>query len=451
MRFPSMPRHGSTSRICQATVLIALGSGSAAWAQDPPAPKVEPEKPATATSGEFDSAMEKVREGKLDDALELIKTRSIKHPEWPPARIILARLLFASDQQPMARRALEQAAVDSSDHPEVFLTMGNLALAEGRLSDAQLNFIKARSLVGGGRFRDDIAGKYQRESHDGLAAVAEGRDDWKTAQAELLASLELEPKNGSTRQKLARTLFRMDKTDEAFSMLEQAVKDSPQLEPAGVSMAWLWNQKGNPEKAAEWFGYAAKVEPKSPRPLLAHSAWLIDQGRSKEAAPLVEAALALDPKSREAKQMRALIDWHSRDLAAVEAALEPIHREEPTNTLVANLLALALIDQADPVKRTRGLKIAETTARRNPRSSESLATVGWGYYRVGQLDQAEKLIRASISGSRTTPDVAYYLARVLTDKALDQDATKLLESALKLPGAFAHRDDATALLKTLKK
>lgn len=456
MRFLPTLGFASRSQTTAAAILITLGSGCAALAQDQPAPKAdtpkaETPKAATATTGELDGAMEKVRAGKLDEALELIKTRALKHPEWPPARLMLARLLFASEQQQMARRVLEQAAADSPDHPEVFLTMGSVALADSRLSDAQLNFIKARSLVVGGRFTDEIAGKYQRESHEGLAAVAEGREDWKTAQAELLASLELDPKNGPARQRLARALFRMDKSDEAFAALEQAVKDAPQLEPAGVSMALLWSQKGNLKKAGEWFEYAVKAEPKNPRPLLAHSAWLIDQGRSKEAVALIEAALALEPKSREAKQLKGFVDWHARDLAGVEKSLEPVYRDEPANLAVANLLALALIDQDDPVKRARGLKIAETAARQNPRSSEALATVGWGCYRVGQLDQAEKILRASVTNSRATPDIAYYLARVMADKALDQDATKLLESALKLPGAFAHRDDAAALLKSLKK
>lgn len=447
---------GSSSRTAAAAVLIALFSGCAARAQDQPdpkaaAPKAEAAKAGSAATGELDPAMEKIRAGKLEEALELIKTQALKHPDWPPPRVLLARLLFAADQQQMGRRVLEQAAADSLDHPDVFLSLGTVALADGRLSDAQLNFIKARSLVVGGRFSEELAGRYQRESHEGLAAVAEGREDWKTAQAELLASLELEPKNGAIRQRLARMLFRQEKSDEAFAALEQAVKDAPQLEPAGVSMAWLWSQKGNTKKAEEWFAYAVKAEPQNPRPLLAQAAWLIDQGRSKDAAVSIDAAVKLDPKSREAQQMKGLIEWHARDLAAAEKTLEPVYHAQPANLIVANLFALTLIDQDDPVKRSRGLKIAETTARQNPRSSEALATVGWGCYRVGQVDQAEKILRASVSAARATPDVAYYLARVLVDKSYDQDALKLLESALKLPGAFAHRDDAAALLKTLKK
>jgi hypothetical protein len=48
-----------------------------------------------------------------------------------------------------------------------------------------------------------------------------------------------------------------------------------------------------------------------------------------------------------------------------------------------------------------------------------------------------------------TPDIAYFLARVWVDTGRTDDARKLLQSATSLPGAFAHREDAQALLKSL--
>ncbi len=127
-----------------------------------------------------------------------------------------------------------------------------------------------------------------------------------------------------------------------------------------------------------------------------------------------------------------------------------MHRDLPTDLSVTNLLALTLIDQDDPTKRARGLKLAEDTAQ-SARSAEILATLGWGHYRVGHLDQAEQALRAAVSSMRTTPDIAYFLARVLYDKGNRSDAQKLLESATKLPGAFAHRSEAGSLLKSMEK
>jgi uncharacterized protein HemY len=148
--------------------------------------------------------------------------------------------------------------------------------------------------------------------------------------------------------------------------------------------------------------------------------------------------------------VQGLIAWHLRDLNGAEAILEPLHREVPADSSVANLLALALLDQSDKAKRSRGLQLAEVNAAQFPRSAEIVATLGWGLYRAGQLEQAEQKLRAAITGGRTTLDIAYYLARVLAEKGQTDNARQLLQSATSLPGAFAHRDDANSLLKTLK-
>ena len=271
------------------------------------------------------------------------------------------------------------------------------------------------------------------------------------SQERLNAWLELEPKNGRVRQRLARALFQLGKTDDAFAAFTQAAKDEPALEPAGVFMALLQSQKGDLKKAEEWFEYARKAEPKSARVRLAHGAWLLDQGRTADARTEVDEALKLDPALKEAHKIRALVAWHSRDLAKAEAVLEPLHRDAPADSSTANLLALALIEQDDAAKQSRGLQLAEVNALQFPRSAEVVATLGWALYRAGRLDQSEQKLRAAVTGGRATPDIAYFFAQVLADKGQTDDARKVLLSATGLTGAFAHRDDANALLKKLAK
>ena len=61
--------------------------------------------------------------------------------------MILARVLFSINQGAAGRRALEQAAAEAADHPDVYLNLGATALRDGRFSDALLNFEKALSLI----------------------------------------------------------------------------------------------------------------------------------------------------------------------------------------------------------------------------------------------------------------------------------------------------------------
>jgi len=421
---------------------------------EPPADRAktsaEP-KTASPIDHELDAALAKVRERKIDEALALIQQEAGKHPDWAPPRLILARMLFGTDQAMFGRRALEQSAAESPDHPDIYLTFGALAIGDARISDARLNFANVLKLVETGHWSDNQKRAFRREAHAGLVTVAEAREDWNGALAELGRWLELDPKNGQARQRLGRALFQLGKLDDAFNELSHAVKDTPTIDPAGVSLAWFYNQKADFAKAGEWFDRAIKAEPENSRARIAYASWLLEQGKPTDAKASVDQALKLVPDSTDGRRVQALVAWHLGDLTSAEKVLEPLHRDLPADLTVTNLLALSLIDQDDLTKRARGLQLAEDAARRSPRSLEILATLGWGHYRMGHLDQAEQALRTAVSGGRTTPDIAYFLARVLFDKGNRVDAQKLLESATKLPGAFAHRDDAGSLLKSLAK
>ncbi len=328
---------------------------------------------------------------------------------------------------------LEQAAVEAPEHPEVYLAFGTLDLADGHLSDARLNYEHAQALIGSGHWDAERTRVFRIEALAGMAGLAEARADWKTARERLNAWLELDPKNGQARQRLGGVLFRLDKSEDAFAALKQAAQDAPALEPAAITMGRLFSQGGDHKKAQEWFDYALEVEPKNIRVRNARAGWLLDQGRATDASKEADEAIKLDPKSTESRRLKGFIAWHLRDLAAAETLLEAIHGETPEDAGSANLLALALVEQDDPVKRARGLKLAEANARRLPRVHEVLATLGWAQYRTGHLDQAESSLRAAVQGVRSSPDVAYFLARVLADKGQTDDAAKLLQSATDLP------------------
>jgi tetratricopeptide (TPR) repeat protein len=420
------------------------------WA-GPVLPGQAPAGPDQAAVKELDAAARKVREGQPDEALALIRQQAAGHPEWAPPPLILARLLFTSGQSAAGRRALERAAIEAPRHPEVYLTFGSLALTEGRWNDARLNFEAAQAMVEAGKWDAQRARILRRECLAGLAAVAEAREAWPTARDHVNAWLELEPGNGQARQRLGALLFRMGRSDEAFAELQRAVKDTPALEPAAVSMARLESQRGDQKKAEQWFDRAQAVEPAGARVRIARAGWLLDLGRASAARPVIEEALKLDQSSSDARRLQGRIAWHLRDLAAAERILEPLHRDAPADLVAADLLALCLVEQDDAAKRTRGLELAEANIRQSPGSHEAMATLGWAHYRSGHLDQAERMLRASVQGVRTSPDVAYFLARVLADRGRTDDARNLVRSTTNLPGAFAHREDAQMLLKSLTK
>ena len=87
--------HSGLTRQFSAVLLGAAAvmglSTTATWSQAVAQPAANA---AIAAEKELEVAAAKAREGKIDEAFGIIKEKAAKHPEWPPARLILARLLF---------------------------------------------------------------------------------------------------------------------------------------------------------------------------------------------------------------------------------------------------------------------------------------------------------------------------------------------------------------------
>ena len=171
-------------------------------------------------------------------------------------------------------QALEQAAAETPDDPDVYLTLGGIALGEGRISDARLNLEKVLLLLGSGHLSAEKTKTVRREALAGLASVAEARGDWKMTQERLNAWLELEPKNGRVRQRLGRALFHLGKTEDAFAALTQAIKDEPALEPA----ADYDGETSKPEGRSQEGRRMVRLCPEESNRKTPGSGWLMEHG-----------------------------------------------------------------------------------------------------------------------------------------------------------------------------
>ncbi|MBM3225263.1 MAG: tetratricopeptide repeat protein [Candidatus Tectomicrobia bacterium] len=325
---------------------------------------------------ELQKGLESFQRRDYEQTLSLFKTAGQKAPHLPPANLMLARLLFATNQQPQGRVALEQAAVEQAGYPGVYLSFASLALTTGRLTDAFLHLEKAASLLQGTTWTAEQRSAFQEQMHLGFTTVAEGRRDWEGAKKALTAWLELNPKNGQARQRLARTLLELDNPAAAQEQLQQAVKDDANLDPAPVALAWLYTQKGNLPKATELMQNAVKQAPKDARVHRGMASWLLQQGKLAEAKAAAEVAARLEPDAKELRLLRALIARGLKDYGQAETYFQALHQETPGDVQVANQLALTLVEQTDKLKQGRAVQLAEVNARANANVPEVLATLG---------------------------------------------------------------------------
>jgi tetratricopeptide (TPR) repeat protein len=285
--------------------------------------------------------------------------------------------------------------------------------------------------------------------------VAEFRENWPEAQKHLKSWLALDPNNATAMQRMAACLVPQKKVTEALDELQRAARSDPRLATPEVMLAQMCEQAGDRENARKYMIHALTAAPKDVKIRLAAARWAFETGNLVEAKQQVEWALKLDEKSLDAMVLRGVIAIFQKDYRTAEAYLNEANLQaHGENFPASNNLALALAEQKDENKRKRALKLAEDNLSHFQKTPDAISTYGWVLYRMGRLDEAEKYLRAAASMGAIKPDTLYNLAQLYADRKRPGDAAeakKWLEGALRVPGPFAMREEAKALLEQLSK
>jgi tetratricopeptide (TPR) repeat protein len=433
----------------------------AAAAPTADAPAVAPaEKP---TKEELE-AFEQFKQRDAEGALKTLKKACKSNPDLTPAHVRLAEFFARANIPAGVLNALEQGVTEFPDDPEAYFVLGELARRDRRVAESCLLLEKAESLVS--KVTSEKRKKrLQPQILNSMAQICGMRQDWTGAQKYIKAWLALDPKSTDAMQQLAIVLLRQkgDKSEEAA--LEQLVKarqtDPKLLSPEAILAQYYW-RNDNQEAAKKWMKAALNKDLKDIRVRLLVAQWAWENGELKEAKTQAEYALKLDealkPTEKNLEQtvsaliLRGVIALFQKDFEVAEGFFQEALLKSPSNFAASNNLALALVEQKSEEKQRRAFDYAQTNAQKNQKSSEALATYGWVLYKLGRIDEAEKMLRTAASGNSVSADTAYYLARVLFSKNGNDKAVKqLLENALTYKGPFQNRENAKSLLEELKK
>ncbi|MBY0589340.1 tetratricopeptide repeat protein [bacterium] len=463
------------------TALLLLSAGPA-WAQEegsepkkesttseepakdkskdkPKDPSTEPVTTAPGTEAELAEkypelrdAIESLKQFKFDDCLKKLEEASAKYPELPPGRLIYAELLVKANQLGAAQQEFERVVDEKPDDPRTYLSMGAIGMAQGRRTDALFQFNHAIGLADKFDFKEaDGREKFLGKCFLGRATLYEAKKDWKGALADIEKWIASDPKNGAARQRLARCHFFIGDLAKAEEELKQAKADGPTLSPPDTALATFYAANEEHDKAEEHFRKGVEAEQNNPLVYQSFAQWLFTRNRVAEAKEQAVKGLQTLPDSRDLRTLRAKLARHLKSYEEAEAELEDLLKDSPNNLDLRNELALALAEQQDGTKQKRAFQIAQENFNFNRNSADLCATFGWVNYRLGQMDNAEKLINtaARMVGTQARPDILYYLAHILAEKGQNEDVKKLLAQISGSTLPFAFKDDASQWLERL--
>jgi tetratricopeptide (TPR) repeat protein len=355
-----------------------------------------------------------------------------------------------------------------------------LALAEGRLTYAELEYAKAASLIkdffpSSDPKNPDLQ-RFQRQIYTGQTSVAEGRRDWKGAKssaAQWMAVAGTDKKQiAQAELRMARAEFFSDDLASAKDHLQAAYKNDPEVGHPLVSLALLTAQKGdkdNPQRAIDeadkyMLDAVSQIKNEStakPETVAAvyaaASQWMLNNNKLSDAARYASDAVKADPKSDAFQRLTALIALYQKNWIEAEKLLDGMYQKSPGDVFVTANLSLALAGaagenttEAEKAKMKKAVDLAEINFKSNQKSAELAATLGWIYFRAGRYDEAEQLLQGAVqlNNGQLSSSTAYYLSQVLARRRRFDDAIKILAGALESAGPFPYREEAVKMMKT---
>lgn len=426
-------------------------------------------------------AMEAFQANNAQGTLDKLNAAKDADKSMPPGELLLARLLIAINNIAQGRQLLDRVASQHADTPEVYLLLGNLALGEGRLTDAFLQYSRAGELVGAqddgrtsvvkDRWNDVRRGDFLREVYSGKAAVFEQLQNWDRAQTELIPWLAMNPEDPLVHFRKGRLYYLQgvasndDKTFEnsyteakkefkdAYTMQKKAgvYKNDPAMERPEVMLLQLHTLANKLERSRDEIklieGDEAAIKSddakEASRIFTQISTWYLRQGEFEEARKYATKATELDKESDALKALSAMLGYYSNDPKA-EDDFSKMHSNTPGDFFASNYLALILSESQDEAKKNRAVQLAELNARLYQQSAEALSTLGWCYFNAGRFQDALKVMGVFTQGAQISPDTAYYFAKVLfsVNRKATDDVFNLLNSAISAKGPFKHRREA---------
>jgi tetratricopeptide (TPR) repeat protein len=323
------------------------------------------------------------RLGRGEEAIELIKPYAKSKKASDNLRFTYAKLLGEAGQFEEAKQLFEQIYADNPDNRDVLYALGLLALEE-KDGNAAKNYFRTLLKVG-----DPT---HQATYFMGVAEELNGN-----IEAAMIWYVSVPMQSGR---------FDMAQTRYIELLVEQGKMDK-----AREHLATLREQR--PNRAMQYALYEASL--------------LHEHGQSQAAYDYLTQLVESSPENEEVRYHRAMVAESLDKLDVLESDLRWILDKDPNNAQALNALGYTLTDRTD--RHQEALVMIQKALEIKPGDPFYLDSLGWVYYRLGELDKAERYLREAIAAQ---PDVEFiaHLGEVLWEKGQHDEAKKVWQQGL---------------------
>ena len=325
-----------------------------------------------------------LRLGRAGEAVVSLEKAVASKPDDQALRLTYARLLVDIKEYEKARVQFEKLLQASPDDAELLYTLGLLSLESQNLDDAEKYMMMLIRL-------DEREGEAQYY----LGRIYEQRKQYDKA-IEWYEQVHVGDYQFDARLRIADMLGLAGKTDEAIEHLDAMLRGSQ----SNGSLVRIYIAKGELLR-------------------LAH--------RYEDALAVFNTALEIVPGNSDLLYARALVAERLGRIDQLEADLKVILKTEPDNAHALNALGFTLADQTERYE--EALAYIKRAIEIMPDDPAIIDSLGWVQYRLGNYDEAIRLLRKALSRF-DDPEIAAHLGEVLWVTGKHKEARGIWQKAL---------------------
>ncbi|MAT92280.1 MAG: PEP-CTERM system TPR-repeat protein PrsT [Halioglobus sp.] len=443
-----------------------------------------------------------VAAGKLQQAGEAFRKALEISPVDPAARHGLAEIALQKKRFEQARQYYRQVLRYRENRLETQLKIAASYALEGREQE-MINYLQlaidlhpeatepvlmlARYYIGTGQLQAAeplFAGfsDTQREQPDVLATLASfqlASNRYNQALLTLETLIEIRPGVAQYHYMRSKAYAGLGDNEQIFRELQQAVKLDPDHFYAKIALARLALVSGRKELFAERLAELKEMAPENHDVLQLEVAQAQSNGDHKYAAfllgvmyqqaPTTSNAIALAEHRRKTGEYRLALklmeEWvkdHPADVRAREKLAELYAQKghmqwvidqyravvelESDNVVALNNLAWYLL-QKEPAE---ALKYAERAYVLSPQSASVLDTLAMAELHNGRTVEARRYLERALELLPDNPGIRFHEAQLMLAEGRSEGARRTLSEVLRQHGEFTERDEAEALLESLR-
>lgn len=335
---------------------------------------------------------------KGDAALAVLKTPASKETAGEDLRFAYAKLLGENNKIAQARTVFEQLHTELPDNEEVIFALGLLALEE---KDGQLAKKYFHQLV-----------KLGDQGHQAAYFMGLSEELNNNIEQALIWYVSVPAKS--------------QRFQPAQSRYINLLADNDQLDKARLHLQLL--RKEQPDRAVQYYLFEAS--------------FLRERNKDQAAFDLYGEALAEYPNNIDLLYSRAMVAEPLNRLAVLEADLNNILAQNPNDASALNALGYTLADRTD--RHQEALAMILKAVEIQPNDPFYLDSLGWVYYRLGNLDKAVRYLKQAVA-IQDDPEFLAHLGEVLWQQGQQSEAKRVWQQA------FQKDADNELLRKTMRR